>query len=129
MRDNKARNQKENFNTNDRLIIAKRLKEIRTAKHISQQEMAELLDISYGTYTKIENARQNITVMRLLDICRVLNISTDVLLKGEVDPSNTYNFDEFLKLCDLFSPYEIDRIETLIQEMKKLVKFKDKFSE
>lgn len=129
MRDNNiTRKQIEDFNNNERIVIAKRLKELRTAKHISQQEMAELINVSYGTYVKMENAQQNITIQRVLDICKILQISTDTLLKGEVEPSGTYNFERFLKLCDLFSPYEIDRIDNLVQEMKELINFKEKLN-
>jgi len=115
----------EKLSKETRMDIAKRLKAIRSSKNITQEKMSELLDISYGTYVKIENGRQNLTIKRLLDICSVLNVTSDAIIHGDIDKTKTFNFDEFLLLCDIFSKERLDETQLIIEKMIKLKEFKD----
>lgn len=44
---------------------AKRLKSVRDRHHLTQEKMAERLDISYSTYQRMESGRNNITIEHL----------------------------------------------------------------
>ena len=44
---------------------AKRLKSVRDRQHLTQEKMAERLDISYSTYQRMESGRNNITIEHL----------------------------------------------------------------
>jgi len=87
--------------------IAKRIKEIRETQKISQEKMAELLDMTFSNYSKVENAYQNITIKHLRNICKILNVSSDLLLFGEFDKQKNLNYDDFLKWAKIFSNEEI----------------------
>jgi len=68
------------YNLSDKQEIAERIRELRSAKNITQEKMAELVDVSYSTYMKIEHAGQNLTIKHLVNIARVLDVSTDLIL-------------------------------------------------
>ena len=108
-----------NINTGD---ISKRIKEIRTTKKISQEKMAELLGMTFSNYTRIENAYQNITVKHLRNIAKILNVSADTLLFGEIDKMNGLNFKEYVELSKIFSEEEIESIVNKFQYILQVKK-------
>ena len=57
---------------NKRREIADRLKMLRSAKGLSQEKMATLIDLSYTTYVKIENAQHGLSLKNLMKIHDVL---------------------------------------------------------
>ncbi len=57
------------------------IKMARLRKNISQEELAELINTSRTTISMIETARQNPTILKIIDIAHVLDISLDDLLK------------------------------------------------
>ena len=57
------------------------IKFARMKKNLSQEELAELIDTSRTTISMIETARQNPTVLKVIDISKVLNIDINELIK------------------------------------------------
>ena len=53
----------------------------RLRKNISQEELAELINTSRTTISMIETARQNPTILKVVDIARVLGIDINELIK------------------------------------------------
>lgn len=54
----------------------------RLKKNISQEELAELVNTSRTTISMIETARQNPTILKVVDIARVLEVDINELLNG-----------------------------------------------
>lgn len=63
--------------------VAKRLKEIRNSLNKTQEDMAELLEISIQTYKNMESGKGNISNATLRKMKEKINFSTDYLLFGE----------------------------------------------
>jgi transcriptional regulator with XRE-family HTH domain len=61
--------------------IGKKIKEARLIKDICQEYMAIQLGITQAAYSKIENGQTQITVIRLLNICRILEIDPRVAIE------------------------------------------------
>ena len=61
-------------------MLRGRLKEARKQAGLTQQKMANLLDITVGQYQKYEGGGSVPTVERLLQIADILDVSVDVLL-------------------------------------------------
>ncbi len=57
------------------------VKMARLRKNISQEELAELINTSRTTISMIETARQNPTILKVVDIARVLEIDINELTK------------------------------------------------
>lgn len=67
----------------DRLILlGLNVKAERVRKNISQEQLAELVNTSRNSISMIETARMHPTVLKIVDIARVLNIDINDLLKG-----------------------------------------------
>lgn len=100
--------------------VVERIKNIRESQKISQEDMAELLNMTYSNYSKIENANQNITVKHLRNICKVLRISADLLLFDESEQDKLLTFNDYLKFAEVFSDEEIDVTIKKWQKIKRL---------
>ena len=112
------------YTDSDKLKIAKRISELRSAKKITQEKMAELIDVSYATYMKIEHGGQNLTIRHLFNISRVLEISTDILLFGEIDKANDLNFDEYITLSEIFDEEALEETAKKILTILKIKRAK-----
>ena len=55
--------------------IGARIKDLRDAKKISQQELADTADMERSIITRIENGQRNISVDTLLKVLNALEIS------------------------------------------------------
>lgn len=76
---------KDNFNMemNDRLKnIGINIKSERLRRGISQEELAEKCDISRNSVSLIETGKINPTILRVIDIARVLKTDVDSLVKN-----------------------------------------------
>ena len=90
----------------DLLEIGKRLKRWRKSKAITQNELAETLDIKRGSVSSIEVGTNIITTKSLIKLHEVYQLSSDYLLFGE----------EQKDLPD-FGIYN-EKIKEMLQEMK-----------
>ena len=64
-----------------------RIREIREARGMTQDQLAVQADISKGFLSDVENNKRNISSDNLLRIANVLGASVDYLLRGETKES------------------------------------------
>ena len=67
--------------------IGKRIKLRRKELNIKQNELAEKLNISNNHLSSVENGREKPSLELLLNICELLNVTTDYLLLGNMPVS------------------------------------------
>ena len=65
-----------------RIESARRLKEIRLGRNMSQEKFAEMLNISVSAYKKMESGENNISIANLRLLHERLGTSADYLLFG-----------------------------------------------
>lgn len=65
--------------------IGKRIKELRVGKHLSQEALANELNVSRQAVTKWENNTSKPSTANLLALCKIFDISLDELVSGKVD--------------------------------------------
>lgn len=58
------------------------IKIARIKKGVSQEELADLVNTSRTTISMIETARQNPTILKVIDIAKVLDIDINELVKS-----------------------------------------------
>ena len=63
-------------------ILANNIRAERMRKRLSQESLAELVNINKNTLLKIENARQKPSAFIVFDIANALDISFDDLFKN-----------------------------------------------
>lgn len=57
------------------------IKFARMRKEISQEQLAELVDVSRTAISFIETARQNPTILKVIDIAKALDVDIEELTK------------------------------------------------
>ena len=86
----------------DYSVIGARLKKARKAKGVTQEELAEKLDVSIAFLSRIERGSSNINLKRLNQICEILGVTEGEILNGVSNKSSAYldpEFSELLKDC------------------------------
>lgn len=91
--------------------VYKRIKQFREAKNLSQSLVADSIGIAYQNYWKIENGKTELTVSRLSQIAKVLEVSVfELLNQDEHDLLGLFRPDIENKLC--VTPEESLRLTT-----------------
>lgn len=77
-----------------------RLKNAREDRDISQQEMADLLNITQSNYSKIETGAQEPSLNQLMIIAKYFNLTIDELLGVDPDKYVKAKVTEFVESID-----------------------------
>lgn len=87
-------------------MFAERLKSLRKEQNLTQQKIAEKLNISRGSYAQWEAQRTQPSSKSLETLADFFDVSTDYLL-GNTDIKNQNQFDEDLeKSLDTFKSFD-----------------------
>ena len=70
----------------DQAAFGRRLKKTRKEHGFTQEQLAEILNISAAHLGKIELGKRGISIDLLMDMSDVLNVSIDFLLCGIINP-------------------------------------------
>lgn len=85
-------------------IIGQRLKTARINKKMTQENLAEQLDVSVAFLSRIERGSSHINLKRLTQICEILGVSEGNILNGvSTSDSNNYLTSEFSELLNSVS--------------------------
>lgn len=101
----------------DYSIIGERLKKARLAKNLTQEQLAEKLDVSVAFLSRAERGNVKINLSRINQICDILNISISDILTGTASNSKDYLTDDFSNLLKNCPP---DKIK-LIYDIAKVI--------
>lgn len=71
--------------------IGRRIREERKKRRLSQEELAEKINISVTHMSHIETGNTKLSLPVLVDLANVLNVSTDKLLKEQTEDSAAIN--------------------------------------
>lgn len=103
-------------------IIGNRIKEKRLEKQLTQENLAESIDVSPEYMSKIENGRVQINLKRLAELSLILECPIEYLVAGTVIQAPDYKVNEFNQLMKSCSPKEKDviyRVAELITTLKE----------
>ena len=103
----------------DYKIIGKRLKKARLSKNLTQEKLAETLNVSIAYLSRIETGSARINLKRLDEICKILDVSDIEILSGTSDISANYlnsDIGEILKNCSPEKQRLIYKIANIIAE-------------
>ena len=79
----------------DYTIIGERLKKARLEKNLTQEQLAEQIDVSIAFLSRVERGSSHINLKRLTQICNILGISED---------SSDYLNADFKEILEKASP-------------------------
>lgn len=88
----------------DYSIIGERIKLARTKKNLTQEMLAEKLDVSVPYLSRVERGDSFISLKRLNQVCEILDITEGEILNGVSTTSKKYLYDNFAELLSKSSP-------------------------
>jgi transcriptional regulator with XRE-family HTH domain len=96
-------------------LLAEAIRQARIEKRISQEKLAEMLDVSTTHVRHIESGHRKPSIEKLVSLCQILDISFDQVVKGEPRPVS--NSAERILNCveNVFSEEERNLIADLIE--------------
>ena len=101
----------------DYSVIGKRIKEARNNQNLTQEELADELNISVAFLSRVETGKSHINLKRLTQSAEFLKVSPGYLLTGSNTTSKDYLKEDFKNILDKCSPEQ----QKLIYEISELV--------
>lgn len=101
----------------DYVIIGERLKVARKKARMSQQDLAEKLNISVAYVSRVERGSSHLNLKRLSEFCSLLDVSEGSILNGVSNSDNNYLVSEFNYILNKCSPKK----QKLIYNLSKLI--------
>ncbi len=96
-------------------VIGKRIKNAREHKGLTQEELAESLNVSNAYISKIERGKTMVNLNRLSEICVVLEESTEYILNGANSSSTDYLRNEIIEMLEGCSAETIKLVAKVIK--------------
>jgi len=90
----------------DKIDFGKRLKYLRKKANYTQEELAELADISPTYLGEVERGKKVIGLDKFINIVKALNLSADYILCNELPSGEPYVFDEITDKLKKLNPKE-----------------------
>ena len=82
----------------DYSLIGERIKFWRQQRSLTQEQLAEMVELTPGFISLIETGKKRVSLETLLSVCRALNVTTNDLLVGnQIRQESDYN-TEFSEL-------------------------------
>ena len=102
--------------------MGRRIAKARKDVGLSQAFLAEKADISEIHMSNIERGKKNPSADVLCRISEILNISVDVILLPDIETSKRMLNDELENLLGDLTSYEREKIYSIINNIKQLMK-------
>ena len=98
-------------------IIGQRIRQARLNKNLTQEDLAEQIDISVAFLSRIERGNSHVNLKRLNQLCGLLDVSEGYILNGVSSNSENYLNKEFSELLKSCSP----ETQRLIYDIAKVI--------
>ena len=99
--------------------IGKRIQDRRLERGITQEKLAEMIDLTVGHLSGIENGKTKFSFPSIIRIANMLEISVDELLCGSLVQGKPVLQNEYAELLADCSPDEVKLITDTAKAMKK----------
>lgn len=107
----------------DYKIIGKRIKEIRKNKHLTQEKLAEMCNLSASYISYIESAKkQKVSLKSLVKLGKSLDVTVDTFLNEYYKNSINEYESAFICLIEDCSSNEKQMIFKIAASMKKIIR-------
>lgn len=98
--------------------IGKRIKIARIKAGLSQEQLAELINLSTGHTSNIETGSTRVSLKTIISIANALHVSADELLADNVVYSTSVIHNDIQQLLSDCDEYEIHAIARIIEAAK-----------
>ena len=98
----------------DKVELGKALREARTGKSLTQEQLAELADIGVMYLGEIERGKKMPSLKVFIKLIEALGVSADYILRNELSIGKDYVFDEITQMLAGLSPKQRKCIAEMI---------------
>ena len=99
----------------DKMTLGKRIRDTRKDRGFTTEKLSELCDINATYLRHIEGGTNYPSLPVLLDICRILNVSTDYLLHDEEIPNELTEIRELAELWKRAKPSDQALVSAMVR--------------
>lgn len=107
--------------------FASNLQKLRKRENMSQEALAEKLDVTRQSVSKWESGATYPEMDKLISICKIFNVDMDTLVNGDVEEENKLEKDSSINTKDLLNKFNIlmKKIVCLFESMsfKEIIEF------
>ena len=101
----------------DYRLMGQRLAKCRKEKHVTQEQLAEYLDVSTAFISRIECGRTQINLERLVQICHFLETEPSYILQGADCASPVYMNGELSQLLSECPREALPLVKNLLEDV------------
>ena len=105
----------------EKLSVGNRIREVRKARRFTQEQLAEMANMSTGFLGEVEREEKLPVLEIFVSIAIALDISTDYILRDTVPSAKHFVDDETLRLTSKLSPGHRKVVNNLIYAYVKSV--------
>lgn len=105
----------------DYKTIGKRIKQARKNNHKTQDDLAEILEVSNSYISRIERGTTKLSLELLVKICTYLNIEPSYVLTGSIYSSNDYLRND---IVDMLKDCSSEKIKLIVDVIKPIIQYK-----
>ncbi len=106
----------------DYSVIGRRIKQARIEQNMTQENLADIIDVSIAFLSRVERGKTQVNLKRLIQISEVLKITPGYLLTGSNITSKDYLREDFRIILEKCTP-EQQRLIYQISELISKTKF------
>ena len=99
----------------DYSVIGSRIKQARLAKNMTQEDLADKIDISVAFLSRVERGKAKINLNRLNQLCNLLEISEGDILTGVGSNSDSYLNKDLANLLKGCPPDKLKLIYDIVK--------------
>lgn len=103
----------------DRIALGKRLREERIQCGMTQEQVAESINVSTTYVGLVERGERSVTLEKLALLAQCFHVTIDFLLQDSIAPTDTMQDRQLLALWNVATRQERDMILSIMQSIIK----------
>jgi transcriptional regulator with XRE-family HTH domain len=104
-------------------IIGQRIKKLREEKGITQETMAQQLDVTQSNYGRLEKDDRRLNVVKLLKIVRILNVNISYIFNEVISEIKEEEISSFSNANKEVYDILVESLRAEIQHLKDEISF------
>lgn len=98
----------------DYYAIGQRIRKYRKVKGLSQEQLAEIVDISTTHMSHIETGNTKLSLQVFADLAEALQVNVDSLLNDVIMPNKQQTYQEIMDILDQCTPAQAQALKEII---------------
>lgn len=109
-----------NSNSDTRLIIGKRIRDLRIMQKLTQAQFAELIGISVNFLSEIETGKKGMSQDTLYRLCTNFSVSSDYILFGTEKNDDSISSSMIIEYVNSLDSKELELLSNYLNSLREL---------